>query len=246
MPSASNGQTDGAALRRGIATAFPSSRQTTRTRLASSAMVRQARPGETVLQQGDEDHVGLVLTGYVACRRTTLDGRHVTPRVAGVGQLAPVLPLARRPAAIDVVAITDARLAIWSGQTLRGIAMSDCGVAAGILDRALEAFEVVIGGIDGLLYQDALARVARVLTMHRSHFFGPRAILGRADLPALVGTSREMTGRVLRALEAQKVLVRLPGGRLELADAAALERIADHGRQASAADTECWEQVPPQ
>ena len=48
----------------------------------------------------------------------------------------------------------------------------------------------------------------------------------RSYLPALVGTSREMTGRVLRQLEAEGVVERIGRGRLRLLDAAELTRTA--------------------
>jgi CRP-like cAMP-binding protein len=62
--------------------------------------------------------------------------------------------------------------------------------------------------IEGFLHQDARGRVLRVLARHRELFFGDPAVLSRTHLPGLVGTSREMTGRVLRQLEREGTLER--------------------------------------
>jgi CRP-like cAMP-binding protein len=74
--------------------------------------------------------------------------------------------------------------------------------------------------VDGLLHQGACRGVIRVLARHRDLFFGEPAIISGADLPSLVGTSREMTGRVLRDLERDGTLARVgrTGLRLLLPD----------------------------
>jgi CRP-like cAMP-binding protein len=53
-------------------------------------------------------------------------------------------------------------------------------------------------------------------------FFSEAPVLPRTLLPGLVGTSREMTGRVLRSLEAEGVLARVGRRGLRLLAPAAL------------------------
>ena len=48
-----------------------------------------------------------------------------------------------------------------------------------------------------------------ILARHRELFFGEPAVLTRAHLPGLVGTSREMTGQVLRQLEREGTVARV-------------------------------------
>lgn len=68
--------------------------------------------------------------------------------------------------------------------------------------------------IEGFLHQDARRRALRVLAQHRELFFGEPPVLTRAHLPGLVGTSREMTGHVLRELESEGTV--MPVGRVGL------------------------------
>jgi CRP-like cAMP-binding protein len=148
-------------------------------------------------------------------------------RIVTRGQLSPVLPLAARPASADAVAISRSVMAVWRAEELRESAKTDPGLAVDILDDVLGSLEEVMGRLDGLLYQDALRRVARVLHEHADLFFAVPPVLTRTHLPNLVGTSREMTGRVLRILEARRLVARIGRDRLSLLDPAGLAAVAD-------------------
>lgn len=209
-----------------IAEAFPAASPATRTALEHRADVLTFRAGDTVVDQGDESRIVLILDGMVGDRRTTVDGREVIPRVASRGQLAPMMPIAGRPTVVEAVALSASRVAQWSGGELRSLADDDAGFAVDLLQHVLLTFEAIVEQLDGLLYQDASRRVARVLEQHADVLFGEDPPLTRAFLPALVGTSREMTGRVLRQLESDGVLTRVGRDRLRLLDPARLARTA--------------------
>jgi len=70
--------------------------------------------------------------------------------------------------------------------------------------------------IEGFLHQDARLRVINILARHRELFFSDPPILTRAHLPGLVGTSREMTGHVLRQLEREGTVARVGRAGLKL------------------------------
>jgi CRP-like cAMP-binding protein len=209
--------------------AFPRSRADTRRRLAAAAAVRRFDAGETILRQGDESSLVFVVEGYVAVRRTTVDGRQLIVRIVPRGDLATILPLVARPTIADAVALIPSLAARWRGDGVRSLAAEDAGLAVDILDHALASFETVVGRLDTLLYQDATRRVARVLHLHSDLFFSEKPVLSRAHLPTLVGTSREMTGRVLRILESRNLVSRVGRDRLRLLNAAGLAATAEGG-----------------
>jgi CRP-like cAMP-binding protein len=211
---------------------FPGSRAETRRALAASAVVRRFAPRQVILRQGDESSVALVLDGHAAARRTTDDGRQLIVRIVTRGGLAPLLPLAARPSSADIVALTPSPVAVWRADEMRSLATADPGLAVDLLDKVLLSFEGVVKRLDGLLHQDAVRRVARVLSLHAELFFAEPPVLPRSNLPILVGTSREMTGRVLRVLESRQILVRVGRDRLRLLDAAGLAATADAGTDA--------------
>ncbi|MEA2537123.1 MAG: Cyclic nucleotide-binding domain [Chloroflexota bacterium] len=210
--------------------AFPHSHADSRKTLARAAGVRTFDPGEVIVRQGDESSMALILGGHVAFRRTTVHGRQLILRVATRGALAVILPLSTRPAGGDAVALTPSLAARWRGEEVRSLAAADPGLAIDLIDHTLATFEEVVACFDGLLYHDAQGRVARVLHLHADLFFSDQPVLTRAHLPILVGTSREMTGRVLRALEARRLVSRVGRDRLRLLDAAGLAEAAEPQR----------------
>jgi CRP-like cAMP-binding protein len=78
--------------------------------------------------------------------------------------------------------------------------------------------------VDGFFYQDTRRRVLRVLINYGELFFGRPAVLSRSHLPSLVGTTREMTGRVIRALESEGLVARVGPRGLALLSAEGLQR----------------------
>jgi CRP-like cAMP-binding protein len=212
-----------------IAEAFPRSLPETRTALASAAHIRSFAARHVIGRQGDEEHVAMVLEGYVALQRTTAEGRQLTIRIVRRAGLTQVLPLAGRGAAADALALTPSLAAIWRGTEVRALATIDTGLAGDLLDHALVTFEETLGRLDGLGYQNAGRRVASMLERHSELFFVEHPVLHRADLPGLVGTSREMTGRVLRGLEAAQVVERIGRDRIRLLDPASLALAARVG-----------------
>ena len=209
-----------------LGTIFPQSRTESRTALLTAVTVQTFAPGQRIFRQGDDTPVALVLDGHVAIRRTSLDGRQPIFRIVGQGKLAAFFPLKARPSAADAIALTEASIALWTGSWFRSLATLDSGLAVDLLDHVLLTYEDVVGRLDSLLYQDALRRVARILNLHADLFFADQPVLTRDYLPNLVGTSREMTGRVLRVLESRALVTRVGRDRLRLLDAAGLAAVA--------------------
>lgn len=223
----------GQGLADAINRAFPNSRVDTWRALAGSAHVRSFAAGQAIVRQGDETSIALVLDGHVAVRHTTVDGRQLVMRIVTKGGLAGILPLARRPATGDALALTLGAAALWQGEEVRSLASTDPGLAVDILDHVLATLEGMTWRVDSLLHQASVRRVARILLVHADLFFGERPVLTRAILPELVGTSREMTGRVLRILESRRLVTRVGRDRLQLLDASGLEHLADFGSDRS-------------
>ncbi len=177
-----------------LRSAFPRSSSLTQQTLLAGADIQAFRRKQTVVDQGEESRIGLILEGHLGFRRTTVDGREVMPRIGSRGDLAPFMPIAGRPSTAEAVALIAVCVAFWPGADVLALAADDAGFAIDLLQHVMFAFEEVVDRMDGLLYQDALRRVARILDQHADIIFGEEAVVTRAYLPALVGTSREMTG----------------------------------------------------
>jgi CRP-like cAMP-binding protein len=216
----------GEGLRDVVARAFPRCRPETARSLISNADLRVFPAGHVILDQGERERTALVVDGHVGFRRTTADGREVIPVIVTGGQLASLLPIAGRPSAMETVALSPAQIALWPSTTLLELASNDAGLALDLLGSVLLAFEAMAERLDGLMYQDAVRRVARVLVERADILFGEPPQLSRAYLPALVGTSQEMTARVLRKLESDGVVERASHDWLRLLDPGRLTQLA--------------------
>ena len=110
---------------------------------------------------------------------------------------------------------------------MRRLVAADHGLALDVVDVMARYILQFANRLDRYVHQDARRRVLRVLAAYAELFLGEPPVLSRTLLPALVGTSREMTGRVLRALEAEGVIARTGRRGLRLLRPNALEEVAE-------------------
>ena len=177
--------------------------------LGQTARIDRFGAEALVFRQGDELKLTLILRGHAAFQRTTLEGQNLTLGVAGPGALYGFAGLAGIRAAVDLVTLTETEVATWSGSDLRRVASAGSGFALDAIDSLARSTSILTEKLDGFLHQNARRRVIRVLARHRDLFFEEPPVLSRSHLPGLVGTSREMTGRVLRELERDGMLARV-------------------------------------
>ena len=196
--------------------ALPGMHVETAGRLAALARIRDVAVDETIFHRGEAVPMILVLEGYGVFRRLTVGGQQVDLGITDQGQVYGIIAIASTISSADLVALTDCRIAFWPGPEARRLAAADAGFALAIIDRQAEFLRVMTENVDGYLHQGARRRVTRVLVRHLDLFFGDDPVLSRSHLPALVGTSREMTSRVLRELEREGILARIGRSGLRL------------------------------
>lgn len=196
-------------LRGVIERALPGCRRETSESLAAMAHLRSVSGGGTIFSQGEPIPLTLVIRGHGAFRRTTIEGKQIATGIGIPGNLYGFSSIAGTRSSVEFVALTDCDVAMWSGRALRGLAMADPGFALDAIDHMAGFINMLAGNLEGFMHQDARRRVVRVLARHRDLFFAEPPVLSRSLLPSLVGTSREMTGRVLRALEREGTVARV-------------------------------------
>jgi CRP/FNR family transcriptional regulator, cyclic AMP receptor protein len=199
-----------------LAHSLPTCRPETIVTLVETARLRSVHPGDSIYQQGEPVPVTLIVRGYGAARRTTAGGQEIVSGVAPAGELFGWSGLASAPSSVQLLALTDCDVAQWPGPEIRALAVADPDLALAAIDSMAASLHATVERIEGFLHQDARRRVLRILVRHRELFFGDPAVLSRAHLPALVGTSREMTGRVLRQLEREGMIERFGRSGLRL------------------------------
>jgi CRP-like cAMP-binding protein len=188
---------------------LPGCRGETVGRLVQTVRIRSLLPGEFLYRQGEPVPLTLVLAGYGAARRTTLHGKELVSGVAPAGVMFGWSGVASVPSSVELVALTDCDVAQWDGAEIRELIVKDPSLALTAIDSMAWSLHQTVERIEGFLHQDARLRVLRILAQHRDLFFGTPPVLTRAHLPGLVGTSREMTGYVLRQLEREGTVQRV-------------------------------------
>jgi CRP-like cAMP-binding protein len=176
--------------------------------LIETAQLRTVLAQERIYGQGDPVELTMILDGHLAFQRTTVDGQHLISGIASTGALFGWSSMAPVQASVELVALTRCRLAQWDGPGIRSLSNGDPTLALAAVESLAGALHSVLERIEGFLHQDSRRRVLRILTRHQDLFFGEPPVLTRAHLPGLVGTSREMTGTVLRRLEREGIIVR--------------------------------------
>jgi CRP/FNR family transcriptional regulator, cyclic AMP receptor protein len=176
--------------------------------LVETARLRTVRPGEMIYRQGEPVPLTIIVNGFGVFRRTTPSGQEILSGVAPAGQLFGWSGLAAVHSSVELLALTDCKVAEWPGPEIRTLAAADSALALAAIDSMAASLHAAVELIEGFLHQDARRRVLRILARHRELFFDEPVVLSRAHLPGLVGTSREMTGRVLRQLEREGTIER--------------------------------------
>ena len=194
--------------------------------LVETGRIRTLVADEIIFWQGEPVPFTVVMQGHAALRRTTPDGRQLVLRLATRGNLVGYTSITGLRASVDLVAVTGAKVAVWPSNRLRSLAAGDEGLALDVIDGMSRYAVEITERLDGFIHQDARRRVVRILARYGDLFFDEPPVLSRAHLPSLVGTSREMTGRVIRELEREETIIRVGRTGLRLLSPARLQEAA--------------------
>jgi CRP-like cAMP-binding protein len=195
-------------LRETLAQSLQGCRPETITAMVDTARLRRVREGDNIYRQGEPVPLTLILRGYGIARRTTADGQQLFSGVAQTGVVFGYSGIASSISSVEIVALTDAIVAQWVGTEIRELIRTDVALGMAAIDSMAASLHAAMESIEGFMHQDARRRVLRILARHRSLFFGDPPVLTRAHLSGLVGTTQEMTRRVLRQLENEGTVVR--------------------------------------
>jgi CRP-like cAMP-binding protein len=167
----------------------------------------------------------VMLSGHVMARRVAETGQVRAALIAGPGYLGGTRSISDPDgeALYELVALTDGTWATWDPRFVRELALQDAGLAVGLLDRSSDFAVVLNMRLDERSFENARQRLAAILTRYGKVIFDtPHPAAQRADLAAMIGTSRVMMYRALRTLEADGLVTRQHGGGIVVVDEARL------------------------
>ena len=163
----------------------------------------------------------IVLEGHVIDRRVAETGQVYAALIGSPGYLGGIRSVSDPDAEpfYELVALTDGSWATWDPRVVRELAKADAGLALGLLDQSAEFAAILNIRLDERSFESARQRMAAILTRYGPVIFDTRhPVAQRADLAAMIGTSRVMMGRALRDLETEGLVKREHGGGIRVLD----------------------------
>jgi CRP-like cAMP-binding protein len=190
-------------------------------RLERAARIQAFRRRDMLHARGIALPPFVTLDGHVIARRVAETGQVRAALIAGPGYLGGLRSISDPDgeATYELVAMSDGTWATWDPRFLRELALQDAGLAVELLDHSSDFSVVLNMRLDERSFESARQRMAGILTRYGKVIFDtPHPVAQRADLAAMIGTSRVMMYRALRELEADGFVRRQRGGGIDILD----------------------------
>jgi CRP-like cAMP-binding protein len=213
-----------------VARLLPGIDASTSRRLEQSGRQQSFSPRDVLHARGIQLPPFVILDGHVIYRRVVETGQVRAALIAGPGYFGGLRSISKpdADAFYELVALTDGRWVTWDPRAVRELALQDAGLAVGLLDLSADFAMVLNVRLDAQSFASAHQRMAAILLRYGEAIFDTRhPVAQRADLAAMIGTSRVMMYRTLRGLETDGLVKRHPGGGISIVDDEGLARLIE-------------------
>lgn len=170
----------------------------------------------------------ITLSGHVMARRVAETGQVRAAYITGPGYLGGLRSISDpdAEATYELVALSDGSWVTWDPRFVRELALQDAELAVSLLDHSADFSVVLNMRLDERSFENARQRMAGILTRYGDVIFDtPHPVAQRADLAAMIGTSRVMMYRALRELEVAGLVERQRNGGINILDEDGLARL---------------------
>jgi CRP/FNR family transcriptional regulator, cyclic AMP receptor protein len=195
--------------------------------LVENGRVRPFPAGQTMYAEADSAGLAMVLDGLVRVYMHAGDGRQVTVRYARAGGLLGVPSLVAGPAPVFVQGLVAGAVFVFDAARAARLARTDARLAWALAEESAHRLYDVLEELAGNTFASVRQRVVRHLldlAAANAPAGGPlTARVNQQDLANSTGSVREVVGRVLAELRAER-LVRTSPGRVEILDPVRLSR----------------------
>lgn len=190
------------------------------------AFEKRIDKGQTLLKEGDEsEYMYLIISGTVKVYKRSVDGKEQILNIASTGEsLNDVSTFDGGGSAMDMLAMTPVHLLAIKKADIKAlfakfprIAVNVAGVLAAKVRRDSSLVEV-------LSFDQVIHRLARLIVKQTDAEKSLLPLFTQQDLAAMVGTSRVVVNRSLKAME-DRGAIRLERRRIVVTDRKALENL---------------------
>lgn len=198
----------------------------TRGRFLARAVLRRFDEDVTIVSEGDSG-TGLFVTvsGLVKVHKTSIQGREQVLRYAPPGSsFNEVTALDGGPNPASASTVVESEVLVISPELMRELIESDPRIGLAITDSLAGLYRHLVELVEDLSFRPVVDRVARVLLQSVAPHAGMGAgadlsrRLTQEEIAEMIGSTREVVGRALRALE-DAGAIRVERGRITLLDA---------------------------
>jgi CRP-like cAMP-binding protein len=182
--------------------------------------------GQTLLKEGDEsEYMYLIISGAVKIYKRSIYGKEQILNIASIGEsLNDVSTFDGGDSAMDMLAMTPVHLLVIKKTDIKAlfakfpqIAINVAGVLAAKVRRDSSLVEV-------LSFDQVISRLARLIIKQTDAETSLLPLFNQQDLAAMVGTSRVVVNRSLKAMEDQGA-IRLERRRIVVTNRENLENL---------------------
>jgi CRP/FNR family transcriptional regulator len=186
---------------------------------------RQVQRGEILFFEGEPgERLYFILSGWVKVFKTSTDGKEQVLRIFHAGETfneVPVFDGGPNPA--SAMTLEEGTVYVLHRADIRQLLSEHPTIALSVIQMLASRLRYMVGLVEDLSFKHVSARVAKALLLHSEEIEGKTAHrLTQQELAALVGTAREVVGRVLKALE-QEGGIDLEQGRIRIINRERLE-----------------------
>jgi hypothetical protein len=213
-----------------LARLFPSASVDTRRGLEREARELAFRRRDRLHSRGMQLPPFVLLEGHVMYRRVVETGQVRAALIADPGFFGGLRSISDPDgdALYELVALNAGRWATLNPRVVRELALADAGLAVDLIDRWADFNLVLNVRLDERAFGDARQRMAAILTRYGEAIFDTaHPVAQRADLAAMIGTSRVMMYRTLSGLEADGLVKRHHGGGISIVDPERLAQLVE-------------------
>ncbi len=198
--------------------------------ILARASVRRIERGEVVLRRGDPNTGMLVImSGRVRISTVSEDGKEITLRVLGAGEVVGEMSLIDgEPCSADVTAHEDCAMLLIERGPFLALLRDNSELALRLMSFLTHRLRRANAALEDMALLDLPTRLGRLLVRLAADYgvkvrTGTRieVRLSQKDLSTLVGASREKVNRQIRQWEEEGVLTK-DSGRLVISDSQAL------------------------
>jgi CRP/FNR family transcriptional regulator len=189
---------------------------------------RTAERGEVILLEGEPaEALFFVASGVVKIFKTSTEGKEQILGIARPRESfneVPVFDDGPNPASVQ--AMGPVALFGMRKDGLRATLENRPQVALNIIKILAERVRQLVSLVEDLSFRHVIERVARILLENAENGLGPGRRLTQQEMAAMAGTTREVVGRSLKALE-EEGAIKLDHHRIVITDKEALKNIAE-------------------